>query len=491
MPPVDTSIYQNAAPAPVNPLATMGQVSQLVGSMNQNKLFMQEFAGRQAMGEAITAATNPITGETDWDKFMGILSQDPRGARMLPEASAAQVARQKSELEIRTSAQALAQKEYFAANGALGALASLKAPTPADAYLAIADLYKSQAISGNAAAQWLDAIPADPGQLTEFLKQAQLRALAPAERKPATTVVGAGGTQELVQTGPTGDITRVGSIPVTMSPSEAAEPVEIFDTGTNQRRKIPKSLFARQTMAAGAPPAGGGAVPGAAPAVAGGPGVAAGPALGAEAAATEAGQAAAKAMNEMYAEVGGSGARMYNLQKALEVIGKTATGPGTESRQYIQSLLLALPGVRSIDIEPLNALKDDVKYFDEARKLLERNAQDQMAKMGAGTEAKLASAVTSNASVKMSQLAAKDVIRMDIGLLRYRQAQAMAWESSASRPEEFNGWAATWNRTVDPRAFLWDMMTEPEKKAQLKAMPAKEKNRLLQTIQWAQTNGIY
>lgn len=493
--PVDTSIYANAAPPPVNPLVTMGQVTQLVGGMNQNKLFQQEFAGRQAMGDVIRQSTNPVTGETDWSKAMGLLSQDPRGARMLPEFAAQQIARQANEAALATAQQELQTKRYQAANSALGALLQKTdgkgnlAVTPGDAYVAIADLYRNLVIDQPTAAKFLDAVPRDPAQLPAFLKQAQMLALAPAERKPSVSTVSQGGSVGVLRTGPTGEVEQVGALPVTMTPGEAAEPIEIFDPATNQARKIPKSLFARQTGAAGggAAVAGGGA-PGAAPA---GPGVAAAPALGAEAAATEAGSASAKAMNELYAEVGSSGARMYNLQKALEVLQKTSTGPGTETRQYIQSLLLALPGVRSIDIDAVNALKDDAKYFDEARKLLERNAQDQMAKMGAGTEAKLASAVTSNASVKMTQLAAADVLRMDMGLLRYRQAQAMAWEASGSRPEEFNGWAANWNKTTDPRAFLWDMMSEAERRAQLKTMPAKEKSRLLQNIQWAQSNGFY
>lgn len=489
--PVDTSMYANAVPPPPNPLATMGQVQGLIGSMNQNKLFQQEFAGRQAMGDVIKAATNPVTGETDWDKAMGLLSQDPRGARMLPEFAAQQMARQKTMLEMQQAAQNLAQQRFQAANAALGALLnktdSKGAPayTAGDAYAAIADLFRTGLMDGPNAMQWLEAVPRDQTKLTEFLQQAQVRALAPAERKPVTAMVDTGGQVNVVQTGPLpGQVASAGTIDKSMTPGEAAEPVEIFDAITQQMRKVPKSVFAQRAGA------GGGRAPGAIVPPGGSPGLPSGPPLGTAPAAAKAGEGSATALNAMYENVGGSGARMFNLRKALEALEKTPTGPGTKTTNYAKSFLAAqtpfdlgryLPGVNV----------DEIKNYDEANKYLQQYAQGQAAALGAGTDSKLAAALSANANTSISNLAAREVVKANLGLERYRQAQAQAWEASGSQPHEFNAWNAAWNRNVDVRAFVWDMLTDPERKATIKGMPLKEKSRLLETIQWAQTNGLY
>lgn len=478
--PVDTSIYANAVPPPPNPLATMGQVTQLIGGMNQNKLFAQEFAGRQAMGDVIKAATDPATGVTDWNKAMGLLSQDPRGARMLPEFAAQQLARQKTEIEMQQAAQTLAQQRFQAANAALGALLNKKGAGPGDALSTIRDLAVGGILPVQEALKWFDAVPRDEAQFTEFLKQAQVRAMTPAERKPTTQAIDTGGAVQVMQVGPTGAITNAGALPKTMDPAAAAEPVEIYDATTHQMRKVPKSVFARQTGAGG-----GGTAP--APSGAGG-GVAAAPPLGAGEAAAEAGKGSGIALNELYTNVSGSAARIFQLQKAYEALDKAPTGPGTKTTNIIKSFLLAqtpfelgkyLPGVNV----------DEIKNYDEANKYLQQYARGQVAATGI-SEGSLASALSSNASTAISSLAAKDVVRANIGLERYRQAQAQAFDAAGEQPENFNKWNVTWNKQIDPRVFVTDLLTADELKTMVTGMNKADKAKFAEAHKWAKANGL-
>lgn len=81
--PVDTSLYGNIAQP--NPLGQMGQMLQVQSAMNQNALFQQQFAARQALGQLAQSSVDPATGQMDWNKYSLSISTDPRTAFMARE----------------------------------------------------------------------------------------------------------------------------------------------------------------------------------------------------------------------------------------------------------------------------------------------------------------------------------------------------------------------------------------------------------------------
>lgn len=81
---VDASIYGNLQQP--NILERMGQMSGIQNSMNQNRLFEQEFRGRQAMGQAYQDSIDPATGKLDSNKFTKLISSNPDAAFMTGQA---------------------------------------------------------------------------------------------------------------------------------------------------------------------------------------------------------------------------------------------------------------------------------------------------------------------------------------------------------------------------------------------------------------------
>lgn len=75
---VDTSVYKNLQPQ--DPLKQPLAIMQLLGAMNQNKLFQQVYDSRQKVGEAYQQAIDPGTGKIDNIKLRTLLKDSGFGA---------------------------------------------------------------------------------------------------------------------------------------------------------------------------------------------------------------------------------------------------------------------------------------------------------------------------------------------------------------------------------------------------------------------------
>lgn len=166
-----------------------------------------------------------------------------------------------------------------------------------------------------------------------------------------------------------------------------------------------------------------------------------------QAAGQEAGQelAAARAREANFAR------DIVPLQKAipaLEALGTTGTGPGTEQINEIKSFLTSM-GIPGIDVE-------NIKNFDEARKYLSQYAQS----VGdTNTNDKLAAAFAANPSVGISNAAAVDVAKTALAQRRFQNAQLRAFEASGGSPDQYTQFATQFSAAQDPRAYGSDMMS--------------------------------
>lgn len=68
-----------------NALGMLSGLAQLRNLQNQNALFAQTFAAKQAMGHVFQSSIDPATGEIDYNKALSTAASDPNAAFMVPE----------------------------------------------------------------------------------------------------------------------------------------------------------------------------------------------------------------------------------------------------------------------------------------------------------------------------------------------------------------------------------------------------------------------
>lgn len=145
---------------------------------------------------------------------------------------------------------------------------------------------------------------------------------------------------------------------------------------------------------------------------------------------------------------------------ALEKLGKTGTGPGTDELNHVKSFLQSA-GIPGFDA-------DKITKFDEAKKYL----TDFVNQNGStGTNDKLAAAFAGNPSVNISNAAAVDVAKSALALRRMKQAQLVEFEKSGLPDSDFTKWASRWQLGHDPRAYGFDLMSADQRKKVIESFP--------------------
>ena len=193
---------------------------------------------------------------------------------------------------------------------------------------------------------------------------------------------------------------------------------------------------------------------------------------------------------------GGSAGRIFQLQKSLgllQQLGSQGTGPSSPQTQAVASYLQSLPGIGSIvpGIDP-----SKIRNYDEANKYLTAYASARAGAHGGTTDSQLATTLSSNASTHISNLAAQDVVKANIGLERMDQAQAQAFQSTTDpttgrplTPDQFSNFSATWNKTMDPRAFIADQLSPTQVTSLVSSMSPSDQAKFQNTYNTAITNG--
>jgi len=168
------------------------------------------------------------------------------------------------------------------------------------------------------------------------------------------------------------------------------------------------------------------------------------------------GQGAGEALNASRQRALNYRQEVFPLEQAipaLEKLGKTGTGPGTEEFNHVKSFL------QSAGIPGLDTSK--IKTFDEAKKYL----TDFVNQNGnTGTNDKLAASFAGNPSVGISNAAATDVAKSALALRRMKQAQLVEFEKSGLPDNQFTKWASQWQLAHDPRAYGFDLMSPDQRK---------------------------
>lgn len=165
---------------------------------------------------------------------------------------------------------------------------------------------------------------------------------------------------------------------------------------------------------------------------------------------------------------------------ALERLGKTGTGPGTEEINRMKSLAV------TFGFAP-EKWTGTVKDFDEAQKYLVQQART----LGnTGTNDQLAAAFSGNPNMKMSNAAAVDVAKTVLSLRRMKHMQLQEFYDSGQPPENFAKWSSQWNSRHDPRAFGFDHMSVAQRKQVLGSLSSSKKSQFMLDVDAADKAGV-
>ncbi len=502
--PLDPSIPLQAQAPQLNPLQTMLGVANLRMANAQGGALQQTINANRATSAAYQAATDPTTGAVDNNKLVGILSQNPDAAYNLPQVIQGINTQKQQALTLSTGQQELAMKHaQVGGQIALGILTN--GGTPADFVQGVQQAVQDGRLDPISAMNSISHASPTFGDQTAFQNYLKtgLASLPPELQaslsKPVLGEVNTGGGTQFTARNPiSGQVAPTGYIANTLSPSEQIARVPTIGPNGQPGTVSQGSIAPPNLLPPGS----------AAPAAAGGigngryPTQASGAASGAPAgflptaqapadaaASTVTGTGAANALLADQQSAAGSGARVYQLQSALQALQNAGpTGPGTAQKNQIQSFLLAqTPGDLGKYLPGIDPQK--IASYDEANKYLTQYASAKAAALGGGTDSKLATTLSANASTHISGLAAQDVVKANIGLERMSQAQQDAWQQSGLPPSQYSTWAAKFGSTLDPRVFVADQMDPAKVKTMYDRMQPKEQAQFRAQYNWAVQKG--
>jgi hypothetical protein len=207
-----------------------------------------------------------------------------------------------------------------------------------------------------------------------------------------------------------------------------------------------------------------------------------GQAPGVAEAATAAGQGAGQELLADQNANADSGKRINILQNAATALNGAKSGQGSQGLQTIKGTLVTL-GLAT------QGQADAVRNYDEANKYLTQYAQQRAASFGHATDAQLSAALTGNGNTHISNLAAQDVVKVNMALERMDQARMQQWSQTGLPPDQYSKWKSQFGAVMDPRVFVADQMEPKKVGAMLQKMNPKERDTFKAQYNWAVQNG--
>lgn len=457
---IDPSIALSANSGGGNLLQTLAGATQLRGVQQQQK-------ANVAASQAYKDATDPVTGQIDYNRLTAALSQGP-AAYNLPQIQAQVNEARNSALNYDKGTLELAQKRTDMLSGGFGSLLASGNITPQAVMQIASQGIKMGLFTPEDAVSFTSDMPTDPAQLSNWAKQKYVGFSTNADRlktlMPQQQVINTGAQQVVANFDPlTGRNTGQNTIfNNQLSPEAASTPTQVFDPNSNTLRNVTREQFVGMAENGGAPQGQAGALGtgriNSQPGQPSAPGLQAAPALGSAEAAQVVGKGAAESSLALQAQSDNAPQAIYQLQNMRAALGDISTGPNADWQGKAQALALQVaPGVsQKLGIDP-----QKVASLEEFKKFSTQLAQSVAAQLGEGTDSKLASAVAANPNSSLSKLGNEQIIDVLIATQRATQAKNSAWQASGLPPEQYNKFSGQWNKDVDPRLFtLQDMPRE-------------------------------
>lgn len=488
--PVDTSIY--AQQQTFDPIT---RINNLLG-VQQNALALkaakQQFQSREALGEAYGQAIDPESGDIDTNKLISSVGRDPRLAWQAESIVQNVLARQKAQADVQKQRLEIAMQSNQAMNGLIANLANKQNVSDEDIQGTLSDAVQRGYITPSQAAQQLKTVPQDPAARKDWLRGHLLENMQAGERMAAlygqVQMVNTGQQQIPIAVSPMTGTRQVGPAFQNQAGPESLLPYQ----GMTQAQRADVALRGAQPITLPTPEGGQQVVTTGALAGTGGVGqtpggivpIAQGPSPGQVKAQEVAGEGSAKALQTLRDQAAQSGEQLFVLNQASRALDAgVKTGVGRDTINNTVNFLNANLGL-SIDPE-------GVKNFEELKKYLVQNAIRESGSMGAGTDSKLAAAFSGNPNTSLSTLTNKEILEANKGLLKYRQAMAIAAQQSGIPPDQFSSWQTQFVKNTPVEAFVWSGMSEKQRRAYADKLTDKQRDTFKQSLQWAQQNGLY
>jgi hypothetical protein len=485
---LDTSIPLQAKAPDINPLATMLQVGQYKYlQQNSNKL-QKDMDANEAVGQAIQRNTGP-DGTVNLQGVQKDLAGNPAAAFNLQGATGTNLAQQGQQTLNGSNQLKLTDDQQAHMVQQLGTLLGKKDLTYADAVQTAAAAGQMYGLPAGVIQRSIANMPIEPEKLKPYI-QARLAALqAPGAQlgtmTPNPTLTTDGSTNTYRDVNPVTNPGIVGtSFDSRLTPGQATgrmptvgpngQPGSIPFSDT-----VPPALLPPAMQGSAQPPAPGRYPQ---PQAAQGGFIPSGQAPGVAEAATAAGQGAGQELLTDQRANADSGKRINILQSASAALQNAKSGQGSQGLQTIKGTLVTL-GLAS------QSQADAVKDYDEANKYLTQYAQQRAASFGHATDAQLSAALTGNGSTHISNLAAQDVVKVNMALERMDQARMQQWSQTGLAPDQYSKWKSQFGAVMDPRVFVADQMDIKKVGAMIQKMNPKERETFKTQYNWAVQNG--
>lgn len=431
---------------PPNMLTQMSNMAALQGQVNQNRLFNQQFGARQAIGQAYQQATDPQTGQTDFNKVMGIASQDPRANYMLGDLAAQQMERQKNQLQIQKDQLDLAITHNKAMNDGISSLLANPKASSADILKFLTDSLKDGRVTLTQAATEAGNIPTDPAQIPGYLQQHLLQNMDAGAKLQAIygqfQGIGTGGGTQLIGASPMTGAHPLGFVPNTPSPSDLLQTVQVYDPVSKQMKTITKAQ-----MLSGWGNASGGVG-----------GMAAAPPLGAASAAeTDAAENAKMGIN-LQDTAEQVPAQKALLQDMMAEVQKFTPGPTADYSLATRKMAQAfgLP----VDDKKIASQEEFIK---QAQQIINQQGQT----MHAGSDERHEAVTAANLNQQISKLGIQSIGAQLLGNQDAIAAKNQAWQQYKQQagPESYGQFSSQFNKVLDPRVFQLKYLSPEERKS--------------------------
>lgn len=481
---LDPSIPLQAKAPDFNPLATMLQVGQYKQLQQSSRRLQMDTDANQAVGQAIQANT----GADGTVNLLGVqkqLASNPTAAYNLQGATGTNLVQQGQQTANGQAQLSLTSDQQQHMAQQLGTLLAKPDLSFSDAVQTAASAGKLYGLPDAVIQRSIAAMPTEPGELKSYIQARVASLQAPGAQlgtmTPNPTQVDDGATKQYIDTNPISNPGIVGTtVQNKLSPGLATQRVPTVmpngQPGTvSFGSTVPPNLLP-PAMQGGSQPAAPGRYP--QPQAQQGGFMPSGLAPGVAEAATAAGQGAGQQLLADQAANASSGARINMLQNAGDALTKAQTGTGADKLNAVRGLVATLGGPA-----------DKVASYDEANKYLTQYAQQKAASFGNSTDAQLSAAMTGNGNTHISNLAAQDVVKVNLALERMDQARMQAWQNAGLQPAQYATWKSQFGATMDPRVFVADQLDPAKVGAMVKKMNPKEQATFRTQYNWAVQNG--
>ena len=479
-----------------NFLQGIGQAANTANALLGAQAQRQQIQANIATSDAFKQATNPETGQTDWNQLRGLVAQGP-AAYNLPQINQAITQNQVSQQQLETGRFDLALKKQGAIADQLGSLVNLGPNLrKEDVVNKVTDLVQNGVLPMDQALTQLGSMPGDSEGLQKWVKQHAFTALKGMERMQAMNPdiipiqTGAGTVlvnKNMMSSAPYGVI---GNVKQELSPGQLSETVNIVGPNGEQRSITKQQWLQMQGLGGGgsggapAPAAGGEGYTGRYNPTPSAPGVQTGLSPGQQ----RTQSAAADMSSQLSANAESSPTRISILKQAQSALANPSlqTGPNSDWRNQAKSFLNAV----APDISKAIGSADNIKDYDEFVKLMNQYANQASASVGTGTNDRLNIALMGNANPHISKMANQDILAKTIAVEKMNKAKNYAWQNSGVDPGQYQKWSSQWNREVTPEVFIADELSKEQQARMFSKMSPAELSKFKANYATAYKSGL-